>query len=409
MSNSLLNISMITKEALRVLKNELGMAKNVNRQYDDQFAKSGAKIGSVINIRKPVRYTVTDGASLDLQNVTDQSVALTLDKQKHVGFQFSSKEMALNIDDFSNRYIKPAVISLANQIDYDLASLYTKVWNTVGTIGTTPATLAVALAAGQKLDENGCPADGRRSLVLNPAGQAGMVGGLSTLFHSAAEIEKQYEKGRMGLAAGFKWYMDQNIRAHTTGKYFGDTVLVDDAGGTTLAAGTSLIHMDGFGNNTTGAVKAGDVFTIDNVYAINPQSRQSTGALMQFVVQADADSTGADADISFLPAIYASGPYQNVTALPVNDAGVTFLTIAADSKVSPVNLAFHEDAFCLGMADLPLPGGVDMAARATDPDAGLSVRIVRDYDINNDSMPCRIDVLYGVKDIYPQLACRIQG
>lgn len=407
MSNSLLNISMITKESLRILKNELGFAKGVNRQYDNQFAKSGAKIGSVINIRKPVRYEVTDGASLNLQNQSDQSEALTLDSQKHVGFQFSSKEMALNIDEFSDRYIKPAIAALANKIDYDGLGLYTNVWNTVGTPGTTPATLALALSAGQKLDENACPMDGQRSIVLNPAGQAGMVDGLKALFQSSEQIKQQYEKGLMGVAAGFKWKMDQNVRIHTTGAANGDSPLIDD---TTAADGDTSIHMDAFGNSTT-VLKEGDVFTIDGVYAVNPQSRQSTGSLMQFVVQADVTSDGGgDADVTFLPALQSTGQYQNISALPANDAAVTVVGASvSDSVVTPVNLAYHKDAFVLGMADLPLPGGVDMAARASDPDSGLSVRIVKAYDINNDTFPCRIDVLYGWKAVYPELACRIQG
>lgn len=407
MSNSLLNISMITREALRELKNQLAFTKGVNRQYDDSFAQKGAKIGSVINIRKPVRFSVTDGSALSIQNVADQSVALTLDKRKHVGFQFTTQDLTLSIDDFRQRYIAPAITALANQIDLDGLALYKKVWNQVGAAGTTPATLAVALSAGQKLDENGCPADDNRSIVLNPAGQAGIVGGLSTLFNSVEQLKKQYEKGVMGMAAGFTWKMDQNVAVHTVGA-LGGTPLNK----TNVADGDSSFTVTGGSNNITGYFKEGDVITFASVYAVNPVTKQSTGSLMQFVVTADANTNGSgEGTVSVSPSFTLSGAYQNVSALPLANAAIkTFDQVSSSaSKVSPANLAYHRDAFVLGMADLELPGGVDMASRATDPESGLSIRLVRDYDINNDVMPVRLDVLYGWKAVYPELACRIQG
>jgi len=404
MGQSLLNISMITKESLRILKNELGFAKNVNRQYDDKFEHSGAKIGSVINIRKPVRYTVSDGPALQLQDIEDQSEALTLDSQKHVAFQFSSKELALNIEEFSERYIKPAVVSLANKIDYDGTGLFEDVYQAVGTPGTTPDDLDDALNAGVKLDNMGAPMDDQRSLVLNPAAQADMVYGLKGLFQSSEEIKKQYEKGVMGYAAGFKWKMDQNIRSHTIGQQGG----TPEVKTTVSSQGASTIATEGWTSSAANRLKKGDVFTVAGVYAVNPQSRQSTGQLQQFVVTADFDSDGSgEGDISVAPAMYTEGPYQNITAFPADGDAITVL--GSGSVVSPQNLAFHKDAFVLGMADLPLPGGVDMAARASDEGSGLSVRIVKAYDINNDTFPCRLDVLYGWKTIYPELACRIVG
>jgi len=407
MSNSLLTISMITKESLRMLKNELGFTKGVNRQYDSQFANSGAKIGSVINIRKPVRFTVTDGAALNLQDVTDQSVALTLDQQKHVGFQFSSKDMTLSIDEFGARYIKPAVVALANKIDYDGLGQYVNVWNSVGVPGTTPATALLALQAGQKLDENGCPRDGQRSLVMNPAAQAAMVDALKGLFQSSEKIKSQYDKGVMGEALGFTWKMDQNVQSFITGDNNGDTILVNT---TTAADGDTTLVCDGFESGETGVLNKGDVFTIGSVFAVNPQTRQSTGSLMQFTVTANLNSSTVNGTIAFTPAFQSTGPYQNITALPLDEAAVTPVQkVSADGVTTPQNMAYHRDAFVLGMADLELPGGVEMASRAQDPDAGLSIRIVRAYDINNDQHPCRLDVLYGWKTVYPELACRIMG
>lgn len=410
MSNTLLNISTITKEALRQLKNELGFTKGVNRQYDDKFAVKGAKVGSVVNIRKPVRFDVTDGAALNIQGVTDQSVALTLDSRKHVGFQFSTQELTLSIDEFSKRYIAPAVTALANKIDLDgLALARTSVWNSVGTPGTQPSTaataLALALGAGQKLDENGCPMDGQRSLVLNPASQAAFVSGLSSLFQSGDQLKSQYEKGIMGMAAGFKWKMDQNVAIHSTGAVAGTPAIDTDST-------ASAFHLDGITGTIAGCYKAGDVIQVSGVYAVNPVTKQSTGSLMQFVVTANTDSSSNEiAALPISPSVVTSGPYQNVTAAPVDGALVTLFGHATSyaSKTSPTNIAYHKDAFALATADLELPGGVDMASRASDPDSGLSIRLVRQYDINNDVMPCRLDILYGWAALYPELACRVQG
>jgi hypothetical protein len=399
MSNSLLNISMITKEALRILKNELVFAKSVNRQYDDQFAKTGAKIGQVINIRKPVRYTVSDGKALEIQNVQDQSEALTLDQQKHVGFQFSAKEMALNIDEFSARYIRPAVAALANKIDYDGLSEFQNVYQSVGTPGTTPNAFSVLTDAGTKLSNAAAPLD-MRKMILNPEASGSLADALKGLFQSQERIKEQYEKGLMGLAAGFEIAMDQNVRRHTVGTY-GGTPLVDGAS----QSGSSL-DTDGWTSGGT-TLKVGDVFTIADVYAVNPQSRESTGQLQQFVVTEEVSDTSGAITVSISPAIRASGQYQTVDSLPADNAAITVL--GSSGTTYPQNLAMHPDAIVLGMADLAMPNGVDMASVASDPDSGLSVRIVRDYDINNDNMPCRIDVLYGYKTVYPELACRVWG
>lgn len=399
MSNSLLNISMITKESLRILKNQLGFAKGCNRQYDGQFSKSGAKIGDTINIRKPVRYTVTDGAALDLQNQVDQSVALTVDQQKHVAFQFSSKEMSLNIDEFSARYLKPAIVALCNKIDLDGLALYKDVYQSSGTPGTTPNTFQFLTDTATKLDDAAAPVgDGMRHLCINPKASGRLADALKALQHPTKEISEQYRKGHLYEAAGFNVAMDQNIGMHLVGTYAG-TPLVNGAS----QSGSSLIT-DGWSSTS---LKQGDVFTIDGVYAVNPQSRVSTGELQQFTVTADVSDSGGDMTIAISPSITTSGQYQTVDSSPANNAAINM--VGSSNTQYPQNIGYHRDAFVLGMADLPLPGGVDMAARASDDDAGLSVRIVKAYDINNDTFPCRIDVLYGWKTVYPELACRLWG
>lgn len=411
MSNSLLTISMITKEALRILSNNLGFTKGVNRQYDSQFANAGAKIGSVINIRKPVRYTTTSGAALQIQDVADQSVALTLNTQQHVGFQFNSKDMTLSIDEFSDRYLKPAINALGNKIDYDGLTLATNgnIYNAVGTPGTTPSTALTYLQAMQKLDENSAPMDGMRSVVINPAAQACTVDALKGLFQSSEKIKEQYEKGRMGDAFGFTFKMDQNVQSHQVGALGGSGI----ANCATAQSGASIIT-SGWSNSVTNLLTAGDIITFGTsgaanaVYNVNPVSFQSTGVLKQFVVNSTVSSNASGfATVSISPSLVASGPYQNASQAILNSSAIVVL--GAANTVSPCNIAYHRDAFVLGMADLYLPGGVEMAARASDPQSGLSLRIVRDYDINNDQNPCRVDVLYGWQAVYPELACRIQG
>lgn len=407
MGNSLLTTSMITKESLRVLKNQLGFTRGVNRQYDSQFAQSGAKKGDTINIRKPVRNTVSDGAALVIQDQEDESVPLTLDKHKHIGFQFSDKDLTLSIEEFSDRYIKPKVISLANQIDLDGLALYKDVWNSVGTPETTPATFLVAMQAKQKLMENGCPMDDQLSFILNPAAEAQMVNALKGLFQSSEQIKSQYEKGMMGIAAGFKWKMDQNVNTHTTGPQGG----TPEVKTTVSTQGATAIATEAWTASAASRLAIGDVFTVANVYSVNPQSKQSTGQLQQFVVTAAFSSDGAgEGEISVQPAMYTTGGKQNIDAFPVDGAAITVVDAAsAGSNLTPQNMAYHKDAFVLGMADFELPKGVDMAGRATDPDAGLSISFIRDYDINMHRRVCRLDVIYGWKAVYPELACRVQG
>lgn len=402
MSNSILTISMITRESLRVLENNLTFCKGVNREFDDKFAMEGAKIGDTLNIRKPARYEVRTGKTLSIQNHTEDSSPLVLDTQVGVDVQFSSKDLALSMDDFSDRFIKPAMASVANRIDRDGLAQYKNVFNAVGTPGTTPAALLTYLQAGAKLDFEATPRDSMRSVVIDPLAQVSIVDALKGLFQSSEQIKNQYEKGNMGMAAGFKFSMDQNINSHTVGA-LGGTPAVNGA----LQTGSTLVT-DGWTAAAAARLKQGDIFTIANVFAVNPQSRQSTGQLRQFVVTADVSSDGSgNASIPIYPAIVTSGALQTVDSSPADGALLTVL--GAANTVSPANLAYHRDAFVLGCADLPLPKGVDMASRVSDKQLGMSVRMVRAYDINNDNFPCRLDVLYGWKTVYPELACRIQG
>lgn len=412
MVNTLLTISEITLEATRVLENQLTFANKINRDYDDQFAQSGAKIGDTINIRKPPRYIGRTGQALQVEDSTETSVPLTLSTQFGVDIVFTTKDLTLSIDKFSERFLKPALATVANKIDYDGLQLYKTVANFVGTPGTTPNALLTYLTAGVYMDNEACPDDGLRNLCLNPIAQATIVDALKGLFNPTGQLSTQYIKGRMGEAAGFDWYKDQNVAVHTVGAQ-GGTPLVNTANQT----GSALVT-DGWSNSTKVLVK-GDIITLGvlasgtGVQSVNPQSRQVTGQLRNFVVTQDVTSDGSgNATINIFPALTPavngnSVQFQTVDVSPADNCVINVWGTAG--KASPQNLAFHRDAFVLGTADLLLPKGVDMAGRVSDKDTGLSVRMVRAYDINSDRLPCRLDVLYGYAGIYPELACRIAG
>ena len=403
MANTLLTISMITREALMVLENNLTFTKGVNRQYDSKFGVEGAKIGTVLNVRKPPRYVGRTGTAIGIEDATETQVAVTLDTQFGVDIQFTSEDLALKIDDFSKRFITPAVATIANKIDNDGMGLYTSIYNEVGTPGTTPAALLIYLTAGVKLDDEAAPMDGGRTLCITPLMQATIVDALKGLFQQSAAIASQYRRGQMGTAIGLDWFMDQNCNTHTVGP-LGGTPLVN---GSTSSGATSLIT-DGWTASAAARLKEGDVFTIADVNSVNPQSRQSTGSLQQFVVTADVSSDGSgNLTAAISPAITSSGAFQTVDALPADNAALTI--VGTSAQQSPQGLLHHKDAFTLAMADLPLPQGTDMAARVSDPQLGMSIRMIRDYDITTDKFPCRLDVLFGWAALRPELACRIQS
>jgi hypothetical protein len=402
MANSLLTIDMITRKSLEILENNLVLSRNVNKEYDDSFAAEGAKIGSTLRIRLPDRALVTDGAALQVQDDNEQFTTLTVSSQKHIGINFTTAELTMQLDDFSERVLKPRISQLASSVDADVANSYKSIFNTVGTPGTSPATALVLLQGQQKLNESATPMSPRYATV-NPAANAALVNGLSGFFNPTGTISRQFKTGMMGEGVfGFdEMNMSQSIVNHTTGSRAG-TILVNE---TVSAQGQATITLDGFSSNTT--VTVGDVFTMAGVYAVNPQTRLSTGSLQQFVVTAAQTAATADmVDMAISPPMYtAANALATIDAFPANNAAVTFVGTA--STVYPQNLVYHKNAITLATADLLLPQGVDMASRQVHN--GISMRIVRQYDINNDRMPCRVDVLYGFNTIRPPMACRIWG
>jgi hypothetical protein len=401
MANTLLTIQMITRESARVLVNNLGFAKKVNREYDDQFAKNGAKIGNTLNIRKPPRYAGRTGDAMQIEDAVETSVPLVLTTKFGIDLAFGITDLVLSIDDFSKRFLKPQIAKIANRLDFDGTQLYQTVNNCLGTPGAVPNTALLYLQVNQRLSEEACPFEDR-SICITPAMNASIVDALKGLFQDGAAIKEQYNKGMMGRGLGYDgWYLDQNLRTHTVGP-LGGTPLVNGSN----QSGSSLVT-DGWTAAAANRLKKGDVFTIGTtVKAVNPQSLQSTGTLRQFVVTADVSSDGSgNATIPIYPPIIASGPFATVTNVPVDNDAIT--VVGAASTATPQGMAFHPDAFTLAMADLLLPRGVHVAERVSDKQLGISIRYIEAYDINMDRMPGRTDILYGYAPIYPELACRI--
>lgn len=411
MANNIITPTVIAKEALMQLENSLVIGNNVHREYKKEFVKKGDSV----NIRRPVKFYTADGATRVNQDVEERNTSITVDQRKHVSWGFSTQDLTLSIEQYSERYIKPAMITLANTIDASLYGLYRDVWNHVGTPGTTPDTFARVSPAAQRLDEMAVPADGRRYLALNPAAHYGIAGDQTGL-NNDSKVKTAYESARIGQIAAFQAFSGQNVQSHTVGA-LGGTPLVNGASQNTTYASSgdanqqSLVT-DGWSNSVTGVLKQGDVFTIAGVYAVNPVPGEGASGktvmpyLQEFVVKADANSDGSgNATLTISPAIITTGPYQTVSAAPADNAAITVKGSAATAY--PQNLAFHKNAFALVTCPLEMPDGA--AFKARESHNGLSVRVIKDYDIDTDEDIIRLDVLYGREAIFPDLAVRLTG
>lgn len=414
MANTILTPTQVTREAARILYNNLAFSKGVNRQYDDKFMLGGAKVGNTINMRLPARYVGTTGAALSVEDQTEVSRSLSLDTQFHVDVTFTTQELTLNLQDFSERVLAPAIAEIANKIDADgMLMAKNRTSNMVGTPGATANALLTYATAGAFMSQEGTPRDGLRSMVLEPLAMATIVDALKGLFQQSDEIGEQYMQGLMGRALGFKWAEDQNVAVHTTGP-LGGTPVVNGANQGILTGWADFTDLlvNGWTAAAAPRLNRGDIITITGVTAVNPRNRASVGRLRQFVVssitEGNVSSDGAGAStVRIRPAIIAGGQFQNVTARPASGAPITVAGTA--NTVSPRNIAYHRDAFVLGMADLELPEGVHFSGRVSDKQLGISIRMVRQYAISTDTIPARFDVLYGWAPLLPEMACAVAG
>mgnify|MGYP003637484751 FL=1 len=411
MANTTLTADIIAKAAVLQLDNNLVMAKSVFRGYEEEFSKSvnGYEVGSSINVKRPMDFTVRDGAVQSAQDVTEGEFTLSVNKRKGIDFEFTSQELTLDIKELSNRVIKPAMIQLANQIDTDLMALYKDVSNWVGTPGQTIDSNQDFSHGPRRLDQNAVPQDGR-SAVLSPVDHWGLIGAQTTLTNDRL-VGEAYTRGALGSIGGVETFMSQNVPTHTVGVGTG-TPLVNGADqnvtyATSKDTNTQTIITDGWTNSTTAIVKAGDVLKFAGCFAVNPVTKATLSHLKEFVVTADANSGASTgpATITISPAMITSGAHQTASAAPANNATITLKGTGGTGY--DMNMMFTRNAFAL--VSVPLvspPGAVDVSRQSYK---GTNVRVIPVYDGTNDKSTWRLDVLYGVKCIDERQAVRVSG
>lgn len=392
MSSSYLTPTVITRESLRVFHQKLNFIGKIDRQYDDRFAKSGAKIGSTLQIREPNQFTVRTGTTMNVQDVTETKQDLTIATRKGVDMNFDVNDLTLTIDDFSKRYIDPAMSVLAANVEADAMSMYKDVWNS--TWGSAATYNDIVQGARVKLQRGLTPTNARCA-NLNPADMADIVVDTKSLFQDQKQLSDQYLEGYMGRAAGFDFVENTLWPNHTTGGEDGNYVVNTSTG---ITSGSATIAVTG----GTGTLAPGDTITIGSVYSVHPETKTSTGVLQEFVIT--TAYAGGAGDITVSPTPVTSGATQNVTISSAG-SGKAVTVNGTASTAYTTSLAFHKEAFTFVTADLVMPKGVEFAAREVLD--GISMRIVQDYDIVNDTMPLRIDILYGYKTLRPQYATRL--
>jgi len=402
MANSLVTIDMVTREALRIAHEKSQFIGTTDRQYDDSFAKTGAKIGASLRVRKPNQYSRTTGSRvMDVQDQVESTGTITVATQDHVDMRFNSAELALSIDEISKRYIEPAMSVLISGIESDYIAAMTKAtYNVAGTAGTPPTDLVAVGAARAKLNQFLAPKDGNRYIQCDSVTMGGMVNGLKGLFQDSTQIKDQYREGMMGRTAMADWYENDRMWTLTNGSDVTGTLdaasLATD-GGNTLDMHTTI---------AVTAVNVGQVFTVAGVYACHPETKAAYPSLQQFTITAIGAST-----VTVSPTMYWTGPKKNVvtstggtvSAATFNSAALVFVGAASTSYVQ--NLMYHKEAFQFVTADLPLMASSEKCVRRVQD--GLSLRVWQDSDIRNDELLMRIDILYGFAALRPEWACRI--
>lgn len=394
MPNTLLTPTMVTRKQLMILHQKLAFVGTIERQYDDSFAKDGAKIGTTLQIRLPSKFTSAVGSTVTATDTTQTSVGLVVGTQRNVAMNFLTSELTLSMDDFSDRVIEPAMAVIAAGIESDAFQMALDVYQQVGAPGTAPNALLTYLQAAARLSNSLAPLS-QRCVQVPPLDAATIVDALKGLFQDQNAISKQYREGIMGRTSGFDWYMNTLTTRFTNGNKVA-AVTVSGAGqtGATLTLG-GLAGADTF--------KKGEVFTCVGCNEVHPETKVDTGRLQKFVVTADATSGGATLAVSISPSIVVTGPTQNVSASPTNGGAVVFDGTA--SLQYGLILSYYKQAFAIAFADLYMPKGLDFGAREVMD--GISLRTIRDYTVLTDLIVCRVDVLYGTKTIRPELACRV--
>ena len=394
MAHTILTAQEIAREALAVLKNMLIFGATFHRDKEKNFAKV-PKNGGVLDIRLPNRFVVTDGSAVSKQDIAEEKVTITIDKRKHVAWEFSMQDLTLSIEEYSERYIQPAMAAIVNQIESDCASEAINLFAHVGTAGTAPSSFRDIADIAEMLDNMSVPKEGR-ICVMNPKGHYSVADGLKGVFQPTM-VNSIIKESTIGRIAGIDMFSTQNIKTHIKGVQSGAPVVNGAA-----QTGLSLVT-DGWTAAQNPIIKKGDLFTIAGVYAVNPVSRETLDFLQQFVCTADANSDGAgNAAIGIYPSIITSGAKQTVSASPADNAAINVL--AANHVM---NMAYTKDTFALCMVALELPDSAKWGHRETHD--GYSVRLYKYLDGDNDTETIRLDVLYGIKTVRPETGVRLLG
>lgn len=393
------------------LKNRCDVGKKVFRGYEKEWMErsNGWKKGNTITAKAPLHARVKDGETIDVTDIREEDVTLTVDQRKHHAMKLTGTEMSLNIEEFSERIIQPSVDALVDYMNTDLLSLYKYIPNQVGTPGSTPSNLLTIGEASAVLTDHSVPKNDRHCF-LDPWAKIKLADTMKGLNNSKM-VEKAVAEGAYDNIHGFNMYETQNINSHTCGTAAGlSTILVDDS----VAEGDTSITIDQNGSMAV-TTKQGDIFTIADVNGVNVMSGQSTGRSRQFVVEADTDASGNDAEVSCTPGVapwnmYSASatekflPYQNMDALPADDAAVS---IAGSASLNhKVNLAFHRNALAMFMVPVQAPSELKSYKINSD---GYTITVAFGGDIINYVSYIRFDILYGKKAINPFMACRIAG
>jgi len=404
MSNSFVTIDMVTREALRIAHEKAQFLGTVDRQYDDSYAKTGAKIGTALRVRKPNQYVRTTGSRvMDIQDQAEATSTITVATQDHVDMRFNSAELALSIDELSKRYIEPAVAILVSGIEADFLAYATKAtYNVAGTAGTAITTLATPGAARAKLNQNLAPKDSR-SIQMDSVTMGGLVNGMASYFNPSKDGSDRFREGMVARTAMADYYENERIWTLTNGS---DVTISTDADAL-VVSGTGALD---FHTATAATVPVGAVFTIAGVYACHPETKQAYSSLQQFTL-VSGGTTGAASVVS--PTIYLSGPKQNVcsaagaqlAASAFNAQVMTFVGSASTSYAQ--SLMYHKEAFQFVTTDLPIMDDAAKCVRRVQD--GLSMRVWQASDIRNDELLMRIDILYGMAALRPEWACRMVG
>lgn len=412
MANTTLTADVIAKEALAILDNELGWLGKIHRAHESEYSETvnGYKKGSTISIRRPADFTVRSGAVMDLQDSIEGKTTLVVDRQRGVDFNFTSTDLTLSMNDISERVIRPAMTSIVNHVAEDVLSTFQDgCYEWAGTAGQTVDSFTDFLKGVERLNEIAAPMSDRCA-ILSPADYTGMVGTMPSLF-IPDDGKKAFRDGKLGSVAGIETYMSQVVPTHTNGASDWTTAQVSTTGQTSTYddvknTWTQTFYVDRL--DATAAVTKGTVFTIADVYKVNPKTKAATNILQQFVVTADATSNGtttSSTTLTISPPLITSGPHQTVDAQAVDNAVVTL--IGASSTGYRSNLLFHKNAMSLAVVPMEMPQGANNASRQSAN--GLSVRVVPVYDGINDVSKWRLDILYGRSLIDPRLCTRLSG